>query len=245
MRRIGLLVYALRTLCLLNKVACAKTFQFQALSIKNSSQTADKDGMTGSRLKILIFLIYVAFLSGCSVAGTEVKSLVPNFLFFKVDNNQIRINNLSELNGLTVTATCTSQNTGFEFDTSNSTPETWVPMPATLPSGIFQGVTDQCATAGTIAFTLDLSADFGSMTLGSSRNIKIKELNRFGFETIETVTVTYSTFDLSSPKRLLGQGGGQAISSGAYSITGQVTEISDAHQSSSGSYTLTGKATFQ
>lgn len=84
----------------------------------------------------------------CTEAGTNVRSLQPSVSLFTLDQDVLRISNLSRLSSVTFTARCASQNQGFEFDVSNSTPEVWDLMPASLPAGRYLGVTNQCATGG-------------------------------------------------------------------------------------------------
>ena len=184
-------------------------------------------------------------LVSCTEAGTNVRSLLPSLNLFTLDQDVLRISNLSQLSSVTFSARCTSQNQGFEFDVSNTPPGVWDLMPTSLPAGRYLGVTNQCATGGTIAFTLNLSSDFATMTPGSSRILRVRERDNLGLNTIRTLTIIYSELTLQSPQRLLGQGGVTAISSGRFALHGQVTEISDLTKTTSGVFTLEGRVMFQ
>ena len=195
--------------------------------------------------KLCLSLGLTLILSACTEAGTNVRSLLPSLNLFTLDQDVLRISSLSQLSSITFSARCTSQNQGFEFDVSNTTPEVWDLMPAALPSGRYLGATNQCATGGTISFTLNLSSDFATMTPGSLRILRVRERDSLGLNSVRTLTIIYSNVTLQSPQRLLGQGGVSTVTSGRFALQGQVIEISDLTKTTSGAFTLEGRVMFQ
>lgn len=196
-------------------------------------------------LKVFLFGSFFTLFVSCSVAVPDVTSLLSNLGLFKLNQNELRIQSLSELSSVTISAQCSQISTGFEFEFSNVMPETWVLAP-TSASGNFVSVNEQCATANTVSFVLDLSTlpPFSSMTLGSVLQIKIRDMNDLGLPTTETFKIIYSNYNLLAQKQILGHGVNKTLSSNSFSLKGRLIERSET-VSTSGSYSLQGKVIFR
>lgn len=200
--------------------------------------------------KVFFLLSLLTLVAGCSAAGTDVKNLMSNLNFFKLNSSEIRIANLSELANITISASCSSATTGFKFDISNSTPESWLNAPTT-PSGYFTSVDNKCSTLGTVTFVLDLSAisPFSTMAFNQTLLIKVQDENTFNVPATEVFRVVYAKHNLISLKNTYGSGRHNSVVSGSYSLKGRLIEISDTQAtpdgSNSGSYSLKGKVVFQ
>jgi len=192
-------------------------------------------------IKTLLSLFFLSFFSGCTQAGTNVVSLLGSLGLFKLNTYEFRILDLSALSNVVVEASCTNLSTGFEIDISNPDSDLWTSIPAA-----FVTANDQCATSGSVEFTLDLSAQspFSTMTDGQSYDVRFRDINAIGISTTETFRITYSSYVLASLKRTVGQGGNVTLTSGSYQLKGRLLEISDT-ASTSGDYTLRGKVIFE
>lgn len=191
--------------------------------------------------RAMFLLNLLTTLVGCSTSGTDVKSLMGNFNLFKLESNEKRIQNLSELSTITISAECTVLTTGFEFDVSNPSSDAW----STVPAAFFTA-NDQCSSIGTVVFSIDLSAQaqFSTMALGDTYQIRIRDINLIGISTTEILQVTYSNFSLAANKRVVGQGGDTSLTSSSFALKGRLVEISDS-DSTSGVYNLKGSLIFQ
>lgn len=191
--------------------------------------------------KALFCLSLAASLSGCTTAGTDVKSLMGSLSLFKLESNEKRIQNTSELSAITISAECTALTTGFEFDISNPATDSW----SSVPAAFFTAV-DQCSSSGTVVFSIDLSsqASFSTMVLGDTYQVRIRDINMIGIQTTEVLQITYSNFSLAANKRVAGHGGDTVLTSNSFALKGRLVEISDS-DSTSGVYSLKGSLIFQ
>lgn len=196
--------------------------------------------------KFLTAFFSAAFLAGCSVATTDVTSLLSNLNSFKLTSNDLRIDDLSDLSNITIAASCSFQNTAFQYELTDVSPNTWDPIPASA-SGFFTSINDQCATNSTFNHTLDLTSTppFSTMAIGQTFRLRIKDTHMFGITVTEEFRITYSMMTLSENGLVNGQGLGSPRTSGSYTLKGRVTNKQQYPMAVSGSYTLQGKASFE
>lgn len=191
------------------------------------------------------FIITASLLSGCTGATPEVSSLASNFRFFSIDREEVRLQSPTDLNSVTITASCVLNQTEFWYELPDlSIPTGWTLVPTTLPSAPFVSVSNNCSTTKTVDFVLDLSsyAEFANLLSNSSlrQKVNFRDTNITGFSQIEEI-LFYSSSKAPTERFILGQGINNPINSGGYSLRGRITSLGVNTQHNSGAYTLRGR----
>ncbi len=186
------------------------------------------------------------FLSACSVATPEVTSLLSNLTSFKLTSNEIRIQSLSELSSIAITADCNATNLSFDYELTDTAPGVWNPLPAS-PTGFFTSISELCSSSSTLSMTLDLSSTppFSTMALGETKTLKFRDENLFNLSSEQEFRVVYSQMKLAEDQFSNGQGLSDIKTSGSYSLKGRITNIQQVPTSVSGTYTLQGRVLFE
>lgn len=196
----------------------------------------------------ILFSSLLALSTGCSVATPSVTSLLTNLNSFQLTDHDLRIDSLSDLSSVIITASCDMNNTSFEYDISNAVSETWSPVPST-PAGIFTSVAEQCLSTGTFSVVLDLTstAPYSTMAIGSTFNIKFRDVNLMGLSRTEEFRITYSSFTLSENRLILGQGLNSTRTGTSHTLQGRIINIPQypTVTGSGGLHTLQGKTVFE
>lgn len=198
------------------------------------------------------FILSTALLAlnaGCSVATPSVTSLLSNLNSFQLTNHDLRINNLSELSNISITASCDANNSSFEYDVSNAVPETWSPVPSPA-AGIFTTTNYQCASSGTYSVLLNLGSTppFNTMPIGSTFKIKFRDVHSMGLTRTEEFRITYSAFSLSDNRLINGQGLNSTRTGTSHTLQGRIINIQQlpvVNAATPGTHTLQGKTVFE
>lgn len=195
---------------------------------------------------IFIFCLFLVN-AGCSVATPSVRSLLSNFNTFRLTNYDLRINNLSSLSNITITANCDSNNLSFEYELTDLTPGVWPPVPAT-PSGIFNSINNQCSSTNTFTVSLNLSSTspFSTMPVGATHRITFRDIHTLGISQTEEFRITYSYFTLSDNRLVNGQGLNSTLTGPTHILQGRIINRPQLPiVSGSGTHSLQGKALFE
>ncbi len=199
----------------------------------------------------ILFSSLLALSTGCSVATPSVTSLLKNLNSFQLTNHDLRIDNLSDLSSIMITASCDTNNTSFDYDISNAVPESWSPVPLTT-SPMFTSVTEQCASTGTFSVVLDLTSvtPFSTMAVGSTFKIKFRDVHAMGMSRTEEFRITYSYFSLTDNRLVLGQGlnNTRTGTTPNYTLQGRIINVPQypiVNANAPGTHALQGKTVFE
>lgn len=197
--------------------------------------------------KLFIMTALFCLSTGCTVAVPEVTSFLSNFSSFKLTNNQYRIDSLSDLSTLSLSANCDASNTGLEFELTDIAPGVWNAVPTTTPSGFFISVTNLCTTSGNVSMTLDLSATapFSTMTLGSTYKLSFRDTNLLGISQTEIMSITYSMTNLTQNRLINGQGLNNTKTGTSHTLQGRVINVPQLPTTTGTTHTLQGQTFFE
>lgn len=197
-------------------------------------------------VQYFIFLL-IPFVLGCTAATPNVSSLGGMLNPFYISQSEIRVDDLSDLSSITITAQCLLNQTSFEFEIPDiSNPVSWTPLTITPP---IVGITNSCNTTQTLAVTLDLDTydDFPTIigTMGAFRTIRFRDNNLTGFPFTDEVRVIYSPMVLSQERFIFGQGNNNPICQGPYCLRGRVVNQTLSETQVQGSFKLKGRVVYQ
>lgn len=195
----------------------------------------------------ILILFTLAFTAGCSVAVPNVTSLLSSLNSFKLDSTELRIDALSKLTIVNISARCDATNTSFEYELPDVAPGAWTAVPSN-PNAIFTSTNDQCSTSGGLFLTLDLSSTspFSSMAEGETKTIRFRDVNLMpALSQTQEFHITFSVYNITDDRFNNGQGLNNTKNGTSHTLQGRITNIQQLDPVISGSYTLEGKVVFQ
>jgi|GEM_PF-3055159 hypothetical protein len=197
-----------------------------------------------------VFIFVFLPLMGCTAATPTVSALGGNTVPFSIAQNEIIVDELSDLNSVIVTARCYLLQTQFNLEFPLHGPAepsvTFTGSTNTLP---FTNVVNSCRTNQTLQVQLNLNGylDFSSIIgiEGASRTIRFSDQNVTGLTFSDDVKIVYSTFRSLQERFIFGQGNNNTICQGGICLKGRVVNMTQSEVITDGDFTLKGRVVYQ
>ena len=200
---------------------------------------------------VRFFLIGLSLgLLGCTAATPDVSALGTIGSPFELQQNEVRVETMSDLSNVTLTARCLLSQSQFEIEFPDTTPpQTWSFVPTSTMTSPFVSVTNNCSSNQTLTMVLDLQsfADFSSIigSIGAFRTIRFRDINITGLQFTDDVRVLFSSYSLRRERFIFGQGINNTICRSGKCLQGRVVNQDQNQNMISGSRSLRGRVVWQ
>lgn len=189
-------------------------------------------------------------LVGCTAATPTISAIGSNFLPFSISQSEIRVDKLSDLNSIVVTAQCYMGQTQFYLESPDVSPTmSAIPFSDSVFSSPITAVVNNCSSSQTLQVTLNLNgvADFNTIigTNGAYRTLRFQDQNMTGLSFADELRIVYSTFYSLQERFIFGQGNNNTLCQGPFCLKGRVVNVTQSEEIMNAPFTLKGRVVYQ